>query len=108
MVAVWLQSTPEEYARFSPSDTEKAFYMRPELFPQKSKEPLSEHRIFQARVPGLTRIQPVAMAMYGQQHHLALHLLQEKATFAKKQGDIDGTSQWSSSSCTSRQMQSSY
>ena len=74
----WLTSTPDEFAKFAPTDTEKAFYMHAELFPKKPKEPISEHRIFQARVPGLMRIQPVAMAMYGQQHHLALHLLREK------------------------------
>ena len=74
----WLQSTEQEMQQLIPSENEKAIYMHPELFPQRKREVPSEHRIFQARVPGLTRIQPVAMAMYGQQHHLSLSLLQEK------------------------------
>ena len=74
----WMQSTMQELEQLTPTETEKSIYMHPELFPQRKTEAPSAHRIFQARVPGLTRIQPVAMAMYGQQHHLSLTLLQEK------------------------------
>ena len=74
----WIPSTPAEFQALKPTETEKAFYMHPDLFPQKRKENISQHRIFEARVPGLTRIQPVTMAMYGQQHHLSLNLLLQK------------------------------
>ena len=87
----WLPSTEQEMREFTPSATVKEFYMHPELYPQRVKNDLSIHKIFQSRVPGVLRIQPVAMAMYGQQHHLDLRLLLDKGLhgfFCPEGGDF--------------------
>ena len=85
----WLASTAHEMREFTPQQIVKDFYMHPELFPAKRAQGPWEHRIFQSRVPGVTRIQPVAMAQYGQQHLLDLTLLRSKGLhgfFCPEQG----------------------
>ena len=74
----WLKSTPQEMQALIPEDPVKDMYMHPDLFPYRVQGELSTHKIFQTRVPGVMRIQPVAMAMYGQQHLLSLQLLLDK------------------------------
>ena len=87
----WLQSTEQEMQEFTPSQQIKEFYMHPEMFPQKKGGEVSTHKVFQTRVPGVNRIQPVAMAMYGQQHNLDLRALLDKGLhgfFCQEKGDF--------------------
>lgn len=74
----WSPTQPNEVEDYFPSEATKNFYMSAELCPTRGDRPVSTHRVFQTRVPGLTVKQPVLMAKYGEQHLLDINLLLEK------------------------------
>ena len=74
----WTPQAPDDPEDYFPSEVTKAFYMNAELCPTKGAQPVSTHRVFQTRVPGLNVKQPVLMAKYGEQHLLDVNLLLEK------------------------------
>ena len=74
----WSPTQPNEVDDFFPSEATKNFYMTAELCPTRGEQPISTHRVFQTRVPGLHVKQPVLMAKYGEQHLLDINFLLDK------------------------------
>ena len=74
----WSPTQANEVEDYFPSEATKNFYMSAELCPTRGEQPISTHRVFQTRVPGLNVKQPVLMAKYGEQHLLDINLLLDK------------------------------